>query len=316
MKLFEKIFSKKKDDEIRNLQKEVTDLKNMICGLYGESSLIKDSLKFISMNSNSIFSYCLNEAIMNQSSTNFIQSSRYNYFKRLHELIRPHKISESAFETKRYGGINDGGYLMVSPFSQTKIAYSLGISTDVTWDKAMADFGYEIYMYDHTIDSLPEVNPKFHWKKIGLTGGEETDCMKHLETLICQNGHEEKTGMVLKMDIEGWEWDLLANIKPKILSQFDQIMIELHDLNKLSDAEKHIQALENLTKNHDVVHIHANNYRYATFSGKLITPNVLELTLVKKSVFPTTETSSYIYEDLNTPNNPASHEIFLGEWYL
>ena len=44
-----------------------------------------------------------------------------------------------------------------------------------------------------------------HGKKIGLTGLDETEELKHLSSLINENGHSEDYGMVLKMDIEGWE---------------------------------------------------------------------------------------------------------------
>ncbi len=45
-------------------------------------------------------------------------------------------------------------------------------------------------MYDHTINSLPYQNPKFHWKKIGICGIEKKHPnMKNLEELIKENGH-------------------------------------------------------------------------------------------------------------------------------
>ncbi len=40
-------------------------------------------------------------------------------------------------------------------------------------------------MYDHTINSLPFNNSKFHWKKLGLAGTNESNNeLKTLEQLI------------------------------------------------------------------------------------------------------------------------------------
>ena len=51
-------------------------------------------------------------------------------------------------------GKHDGGYILLDDFHEGSIAYSFGISTDVTWDKEMASRGYDVFMYDHTIDKL------------------------------------------------------------------------------------------------------------------------------------------------------------------
>lgn len=72
----------------------------------------------------------------------------------------------------------------------------------------MADRGIDVYMYDHTINSLPYNNTKFHWKKIGITGKNKNNKMlKSLENLIIENGHSSEENMILKMDVEGAEWE-------------------------------------------------------------------------------------------------------------
>ena len=50
-------------------------------------------------------------------------------------------------------------------FWEYKIAYSIGIRDIIQFDKALADKGIDIYIYDHTFDKLPYENNKFHWKK-------------------------------------------------------------------------------------------------------------------------------------------------------
>ena len=77
----------------------------------------------------------------------------------------------------------------------------------------MAQRGYEIFMYDMTIDGLPQENEHFHFFKEGIAGTEIKE--RNLNTLsnfIKRNGHEDKTNMILKMDVEGAEWGFLSTI--------------------------------------------------------------------------------------------------------
>ena len=93
----------------------------------------------------------------------------------------------------------------------------------------LADRGIDVYMYDHTINSLPYNYTKFHWKKIGITGkNKSNNLLKSLKELIIENGHSTEDNMILKMEIEYHEWELLIDGSEKILSQFKYILLELH----------------------------------------------------------------------------------------
>ena len=58
------------------------------------------------------------------------------------------------------GPKRDGGYVLMDDFHNISIAYSFGIDGDVSFDAALAQKNIDIYMYDHTINSLP-FNPLF-----------------------------------------------------------------------------------------------------------------------------------------------------------
>lgn len=226
----------------------------------------------------------------------------------------------------RIGKPNDGGYVMVYPFSSNNVAYSLGICNDVSWDLQMAEDGYSIYQYDHTIDKLPENNKAFHWKKEGVTGEKENARLKHLETLIKENGHEGYNGMLLKMDIEGHEWKVLNSIELETLKKFDQIVVELHGLveevplheNILNvKKEEILSALKRITQTHQLVYLHANNnvkIGMVDFNGPLITPNLLEATFVLRSKYQFKESELVFPTELDQPNNLFAPEIYLGKW--
>ena len=52
--------------------------------------------------------------------------------------------------------------------------------------------------------------------------------MKNLEELLAENGHNKEQNMILKMDIEHWEFEALIDLKEETLNQFKYILIEYH----------------------------------------------------------------------------------------
>lgn len=263
----------------------------------------------------SVFSFCNNQ--QNKMNGNWENSELYKYLKQVHNLTSMSKIVSSdglGAKRKRVGKEYDGGYIMFAPFSKTKIAYSFGINNDISWEKDMAENGYDIYMYDHTIRKLPEKNAKFHWLRKGITGGEEDKFLKHIDSLIRQNGHEKMNGMVLKMDVEGCEWEVLKNCNWEILLQFDQIVLELHGILDIKNKEEIIEVLKKIKRTHSVVHLHANNYGRVNFCNELITPNTLEITLVNRDTFHTVESDLMLSVMEDMPCNKRTADIFLGLW--
>ena len=158
-----------------------------------------------------------------------------------------------------FGDYGDGAYVLLDDLENIKIAYSFGISNIISFDKALADKGIDVYMYDHTINKLKFENPKFHWKKLGVTSEYKKKYnMKTLNELLIENGHEKENNMILKIDIEGSEWDVLSEISEETLNQFKYILIELHfkDINKY---QLYYNNIKKLVKNHQAYHIHCSN---------------------------------------------------------
>lgn len=123
----------------------------------------------------------------------------------------------------------DGCYVLLDDFKNIKIAYSFGISNKIQFDDALAKRGIDVYMYVHTINSLPYNNSKFHWSKIGICGkNNRTPNLKTLEEIMIENRHISEKNMILKIDIESWEWSPLNELNEDILRQFKYIIIEYH----------------------------------------------------------------------------------------
>lgn len=210
----------------------------------------------------------------------------------------------------RTGKENDGGYVMADAFGKVKTAYSLGICDDVSWDWCMAEKGIDVFMYDHTIDRLPEENPYFHFFKYGIAG-KTHGCFKSLDKIIEENGHSACNNMLLKMDIEGCEWEVLE--KTESLSKFSQIAIELHGLNSCDDGRV-LFCLNKLLETHIPVHVHANNCSDVKFFGGMMLPDALEVTYLRKTDFEFSENTRFFPTVLDMKNDPGKPEIILGKW--
>lgn len=238
-----------------------------------------------------------NEILMCQQNNIYKKILKFN----LNELINPMKVLGK--KKIRLGNKYDGGYVLLDDFDNIQIAYSLGISTEVSFDKELADRNIDIFMYDHTIENLPYKNPKFHWKKIGLTGKTtiKQKNMKSLDKLISYNGHSHEQNMILKLDIESFEWTLFESISSDILKQFKYIVGEFH-FNETENIN-YYNILKKIQNTHQVFHLHCNN------CGKIIDLygykicNLLEISYIKKEGYQfINDDSIYPINDLDYKN--------------
>jgi hypothetical protein len=190
----------------------------------------------------------------------------------IYHLIAPKQVIGK--ERILVGEKKDGCYVLLNDFANIKIAYSFGVGPFIQFDRELAEKGIDVYMYDHTINSLPYNHPKFHWKKIGITGkNESNNLLKSLEELIIENGHSSEDNMILKMDIEFHEWESLIDVSEKILSQFKYILLELHfnDEKESNNTLLYYNVLKNLYKTHQCFYIRcADKYNIVNFGNNRI----------------------------------------------
>lgn len=244
-------------------------------------------------------------------------TSDEKYYNELKKLLRVDRITGYMF--KRAGKSNDGGYIMTDDFySGDNIAYSFGISNDVSWDDFMADNEYEVFMYDPTINKLPKNRNAFHYFKEGLSGEyNPATKMNTLENFISINNHKKYKNMILKIDIEGSEWNFLETVKSSTLNQFDQILFEFHDLIKGGtdkELEKRLSGLKKLNKTHQLIHLHGNNSGYYIYADGALYPNVMEATYVKKSKYDTYKDNVFLPTNIDEPCDPGRPDLVLGYW--
>lgn len=233
--------------------------------------------------------------------------------QRILSLLRP----MDAVNTKliRKGRPNDGGYVMVDTGLENVVAYSLGINDDVSWDLDMAQLGCQIFQYDHTIDALPQQHPHFHWFKTGIAARPSADgVLQPLGDLITRNGHAGRRDIILKMDIEGYEWDVFDSMDPTTLEQFSQIVLEMHTLALAGPdlQTKIVSVLEKLHASHQSVHVHANNHGYFGIVGGVPLSDTLEVTYVRRDDHSFTESRRVFPTEMDMPCRRDMPDFFLG----
>jgi hypothetical protein len=191
----------------------------------------------------------------------------------------------------------DGSYVILDDFKNVRVAYSFGIRREIQFDKNLADRGIDVYMYDHTIDSLPYENDKFHWKKIGITGkNKSNNLLKSLEELIIENGHSSEENMILKMDVEHAEWESLKDISFKILNQFKYILIEYHFKNEslANETLLYYNVIKKIHKTHQVFYLRCHNlYSVVNFGNNRFCKYLEVSYIIKKDYEFTNDPSIY-----------------------
>jgi hypothetical protein len=119
--------------------------------------------------------------------------------------------------------------------------------------------------------------------------------------------------LILKIDIEGDEWQALREISEEEFLPFSQIVIEFHNLTDFA-LDQHIArlyAFKKLAKTHQVVHLHANNFGECEIIGGVAIPDVLEVTYASRNKYSFLELSRGFPTILDYANNPDRAEITL-----
>lgn len=245
-----------------------------------------------------------------------LESGKQQKLEAIRRLL--HIRSVVGKELVRVGGTNDGGYIMLDDFVAGGIAYSFGISNDVTWDDAMANKGYEIFMYDHTIECLSKQRNAFHYFRTGISAEKnEKGLLDTLENMIHSNGHSQTRNMILKMDVEGAEWPVLETVNLETLSQFDQIVFEMHGFIDTDDLfrDSMINVLKKINVTHQVVHVHPNNYCIPVWDNDRPWPYAFEVTYVSRAKHDFMEPEKlHLPIAIDAPCNPNANELCLGLW--
>jgi len=221
------------------------------------------------------------------------------------------------FKKKRFGLNADGGYVMVDKIDDIDAAYSLGIFDEVSWDLEMANRGIPVIQYDDSVDAPPVEHKHFTFYKKRIADSRNSDLgLESIEGIVESHKHYGKK-LILKMDIEGSEWDVLDDIKEDTLKLFDQILLECHHFRRIPEyqfRERALRVFKKLNRFHTPIHVHANNCTRVFKLVDFYFVDALELTYVKSENYSFTECDEIFPGPFDSPNNPKLPDIFLGSF--
>ena len=163
----------------------------------------------------------------------------------------------------RLGPNTDGGYVFLDNISPDQAIISYGISFEYQFDSLMAARGHEVYMFDHTIDGINASSPNMKWFKEGVAGADdEASLLYTVESHLRRHGIEGDR-LILKIDVEGAEFEAFNAMPDHVLTRFEQIVMEVHDLYRLNDpayCKCFVDVFTKINRHFTLFHVHANNY--------------------------------------------------------
>ena len=168
---------------------------------------------------------------------------------------------------KRYGGTGAGdqadigGYLMCENLAAgIQTAYSYGIAGEDSWGcQVSREFGVTVHQYDCFNDDRPSCDGGhfvFHDECVGPKA--ETIDKRPFDTIpsqVVRNGDAGKV-LLMKIDVEGAEWDSFLSAQDSVFEQIDQLDVEFHHV----EDPKYIDTLRRLKRFFYIAHVHYNNF--------------------------------------------------------
>lgn len=173
--------------------------------------------------------------------------------------LQPVALKNCTF--KRFGSANDGGYLMCENLLEPlDAAYSYGVGTNDDWGcEVSRRYHVTVHQYDCFDPARPTCNGGtfvFHDECVGdRTGYRKSRFFDTLENQIRKNGDTGRR-LIIKMDIEGAEWDTLLAAPEELLASIPQISMEMHGYND----PKILEVIRKLKRNFYLVNLHFNNW--------------------------------------------------------
>jgi hypothetical protein len=193
----------------------------------------------------------------------------------LHDTLRRSLLTElqpvalKKCTLERFGEANDGGYLMCANLlGGVEAGYSYGISGYDQWGCDISTkLNVPLHQYDcfdTTAPACPAGKTIFHAECVAeSTSTVEQRLFDSIENQLAKNGDRGKH-VVVKMDVEGAEWESLLSTSDEVLQRIDQLAIEFHWMQNAQGEwpfdSRYSALLQRLKKHFHVAHLHFNNH--------------------------------------------------------
>jgi hypothetical protein len=235
---------------------------------------------------------------------------------RVIESLRP---QDSGKPLIRIGGNADGGYLIPDDLDGIEYCFSPGVGTVADFENALANLGIKSFLADYSVESAPLNRPEFTFDKkfLGITNNGQ---FMTIDSWKDKYLNDYAGDLILQMDIEGFEWQVIANASDKMLDRFRIMVIEFHNLQRLFDLfdfRLFSSCFEKILEHFGVVHIHPNNCSGSVKRGLVEVPRNLEITFLNKRRIERTRPQLAFPHPLDRDNLPDRQPLPLPRcWYL
>lgn len=216
------------------------------------------------------------------------------------EMLRLFRPCARCGTPRRYGSIYGGGYVMCDELMQgAKAAYSFGIGGNDDWGiEVSKTLGVPVFEFDCYHTERPRCpagshcDLRFAEECLGLPQNENESLVfrsleEHLRRHTPLKGQPVPRGgdLILKVDVEGKEWNVFMDARLQDLRRMRQIVVEFHALSRVEFHEYFVKTLQRIMKaGFEVAHVHGNNFGpMALFGdGRFQLADDLEVTFVNK----------------------------------
>lgn len=224
-------------------------------------------------------------------------------------ILRPREVRVPLV---RVGNSADGGYLLPDDFEGISNCMSAGCDKLWEFERALNEtYGVASHIID-SIDKKPDDLPLNFTYTSKWLGGQSNANLITLEDWV-NTVSNSSDDMVLQMDIEGSEWEVLAQAPDELLGRFRILVIEFHRVPNLFNhkilSNHYGPLLKKLDRLFQVVHFHPNNSCGFTSFGNISIPNAFEVTYLRRDRFVEALDFSELPHPLDQPNDPANPEI-------
>jgi hypothetical protein len=219
-----------------------------------------------------------------------------------------------------FGSAQDGGYVLINDIVPNSIVISGGIETNNDFEYQLGSLGCKVIQIDYSVNEAPlkHENLEFLQKRIVASSKDPSEI--DLDSLV--NDHfddfeSKKNRKILKLDIEGSEWEALSNFKS--IHLFDQIVLELHYFQRCLDEKfrkQVLEVLERINATHQSIQLSGNNCCGFTILGGVPIPNVIEVTFASRERYSFKKGDCLNETGLSTrANYPQRAPLYLGGFH-
>jgi hypothetical protein len=223
--------------------------------------------------------------------------------RHLFDELQPVRLANC--ELERFGEPHDGGYLMCGNLLDAVTAgYSYGISGYDGWGCDISRrAGVPVHQYDCFDTTRPVCEGGttiFHAECVAGQSFTDPDgrIFDTVENQLARTG-SGTSRVVLKMDVEGAEWDSLMQTPDDVLRRVDQIAIEFHG----ADEDRFLLLVWKLKQFFHVAHLHFNNFACVDHLSPF-PAWAYEVLFVNKDLATVAPGQPTLPHPLDAPNNP------------